>query len=175
MSHNKEVIAGSLPNVTSEITATLDNNSKLGHALNNSRTQTGSGTGNYADGDYYLFLTGSNSYSGVASVSSDTITLPDGVFFIQCVPTFGAQTSTSANTEMFLQFHDKDDNAVGNMMPVNLDIVNPTYISIGVCTALIEGPNEIKLKVMGTPTGNYPKNGTDDVKSPFFLEVLRIK
>lgn len=175
MSHNTEVIAGSTTNVDSEITATLDNNSKLGHALNNSRTQQGSGTGNYTNGEYYSFLTGSNSYSGVASVSGDTITLPHGVFFIQCIPTFGAQTSTSANTEMFLQFHDRDDNAVGNMMPVNLDIVYPTYISIGVCTALVEGPNTIKLKVMGTPTGNFPKNGTDDIKSPFFLEVMRIK
>lgn len=174
MSHNLESIAGSQPNVDSEITATLDSNPKLGHALNNSRTQQGSGTGNYADGDYYSFLTGSDSYSGIATVSGDTITLPVGVFYIECMPTFGAQTSTSANTEIFMQFVDSNDNSVGNRMAVNLDIVNPTYISIGVCTALVSGPNTVKLKVIGTPIGNFPKNGTDDIKSPFYLNIMRL-
>lgn len=175
MSHNIEVIAGSAANVDSEITATLDSKVKLGHALNNSRTEQGSGTGNYADGEYYSFLTGSDSYSGVASVSGDTITLPEGVFYIECVPTFGEQTSTSANTEMFMQFVNSNDESVGNMMPVNLDIVNPTYISVGICTALVSGPDTVKLKVIGIPTGNYPKNGTDTDKSPFYLNIMRLE
>jgi hypothetical protein len=175
MSHNLDIIASESQNVTSEITATIDYNQKLGHALNHSDGQTGAGSGNYANGDYYLFFTGADSYSGIASVSSDTITLPDGEFLIQCVPTFGEQTTTSANTEIFLQFHDKDDNPVGNMMPVNLDNVYPTYMSTGICTAYAVGPNTVKLKVMGTPTGNFPKNGTETGRSPFFLEIMRVK
>jgi len=176
MSHNVENISGATPSVNTEITKTLSYNSQLGHALNNTdSSDTGSGSGNYANGNYYLFFTGADSYSGLATLTSDSITIPDGTYFIRCVPTFGQQTSTSANTEIFMQFHDQNDSAVGNKMSITLDNINPTYSTSCACVAYVEGPNVVKLKVIGTPTGTFPKNGTESSLSPFFLEIIRIK
>jgi hypothetical protein len=232
MSHNLEVIASETPNVDSEITATLSNNQKLGHALNKADGSQAKGnfdastglpslasalkgdiynisvggtiygqtwavgdrliinedmggtitnskiikaSGNYAINDYYIFFLGADTYNGLVEISYDSLTVPEGVYFIQCVPTFGEQTSTSANTEIFLQFHDSNDNPVGNMMPCNLDYVYPTYWSLGMCTAHVVGPETIKLKVMATPTGTFPKDGDETSSSPFFLEVMRLK
>lgn len=175
MSHLNENVQGAVPTSTGAITGSLADASALGYALNHSQNEVGTGTGNYSDGDYYLFFTGADSYSGVASVSSDTITLPKGTFYIKCVPTFGDASSSAGNSEIRLQFVDRDDNAVGNLGAVNLENTGATYPSVGLCTALVDGPNIVKLKVVGTPIGSFPKNGTESLQSPFFLEIMRIK
>ena len=175
MTHITESIQGATANVSGEITGGLDYSLKLGHVLTHSDGETGSGTGNYANGDYYLFFTGADSYSGIATVSGDTITLDDGTYFIQCQPTFGDLVSTAGNTEARMQFVDQDDNPLGNSACINRDTVNVTYPAYNVCVAYVEGPATVKLKFIATPTGTFPKNGTESNKSPFFLEIMRIK
>lgn len=174
MSHVIESIQGATANVNAEITGGLDYSLKLGETLNRSNLQTGAGTGNYGNGEYYLFFTGADKYSGVATVSSDTITLDRGTYFIQCHPTFGDLNSSLGNTEARMQFVDEDDNPLGNIACINRDHVSATYPAFNVCVAYVQGPATVKLKFTTLPTGTFPKNGAETNKSPFYLEIMRI-
>ncbi len=175
MSHLNDNIQGATPNAQGNITGSLDDSSALGHVLTNSNGQTGSGSGGYGVGDYYLFFTGANSYSGIATVTSDSIVLPKGTFFIECCPTFGQNNSTLGNTELRAQFVDENDNGLGNIGAVNRDIT-ATYPAPGLFTAYVEGPATVKLKVTAvTASSDFPKNGSESDRSNFFLEIIRIK
>ena len=166
-------VGGTIYGQTWAVNDRLIINEDMGGTITNSKIKKA--TGNYSLNDYYIFFIGSDTYNDQIEISYDSIILPEGSFFIQCVPTFSEQNSTSANTEIFLQFVDSDDNSVGNMMPVNLDNVYPTYMSTGICTAHVVGPETVRLKVQAAPTGTFPKIGTETGRSPFFLEIMRLK
>lgn len=179
MSHNQESIQGATPNISSSVTQTLDESTALGHMLTYSDGDTRSTSGNYAANDYFDFWTGAGSYSGVATLGSNYVTLPKGHFFILCVPTFGDISTTTGNNEIRMQWvkHDGDpnnDEAIGNKSSVNLNTSTPTYPSIGQCAAYVEGPCEIRLKVISVTAGTFPKAGTETNRGPFFLHVERV-
>lgn len=182
MSHLNDNIQGATPTVQGNITGSLDDSSTLGHVLTNSNGQTGSGSGFYtaSTGEYYLFFTGADNYSGIATVTSDSIILPKGTFFIECCPTFGQNNSTLGNTELRAQFVDENDNGLGNIGAVNRDLLNSTFPAPGLFTAYVEGPATVKLKVTAvTASSDFPKNGVESTvansRSNFFLEIIRIK
>lgn len=172
MSHLTESVQGESPDVSGNITVTLDASPALGHFITNSNGETGSGTGFYGAGDYYLFFTGADSYVGNATVSGDTITLPRGTFFIECCPTFGQNNSSLGNTELRAQFVDEHNNGLGNIGAINRDC-NATYNGGGICTAYVTGPSTVKLKITSVSAStHFPKNGTETNKSPFSLEII---
>ena len=179
MSHNTESIQGATSDVSSNISGSLDNSSTLGYMLTNSDGQTRSTSGNYIQNDYYDFWTGADNYSGVGTLGSNYITLPRGHFFILCIPTFGSGSSSSGNTEARMQWvkHDGDpanDETIGNLSCVNLNYVNATYPTPGYCAAYVEGSCEVRLKFMSITAGTFPKAGTENITSPFFLHIERI-
>lgn len=181
MSHLNENIQGATPTAQGNITATLDDSSTLGHVLTNSNGQQGSGSGFYtastaSTDEYYLFFTGATSFSGIATVTSDSIILPKGTFFIECCPTFGQNNSTMGNTELRAQFVDENDNGLGNIGAVNRDILNCTFPAPALFSAYVEGPATVKLKITEVTANNqFPKNGSESNRSNFFLEIMRIK
>ena len=148
-------------------------NEDMGGTITNSKIIKASG--NYGINDYYIFFLGSDTYDGLVELSYDSLTVPEGTYFIQCQPTFGDLVSTAGNTEARMQFVDQDDNPLGNLACINRDSVNPTYPAYNVCVAYVEGPATVKLKFTAAPTGTFPKNGTESNKSPFFLEIMRVK
>lgn len=179
MSHNVESIQGATPDVNSNATGGLDNSSTMGYMLTHSDGQTRSTSGNYGQNDYFDFWTGADNYSGVGTLGSNYLTLPKGHFFILCIPTFGFASTTTGNNEIRMQWvkHDGDPNndvAIGNKAVGNRDYVNPTYPSPNNCAAYVEGPCEIRLKVIDVPIGTFSKAGTENDRSPFFLHVERI-
>ena len=62
MSHNVINIQTETPDVNGAITGTLEEVAELGQVLTKADNQQGSGTGSYAVGDNYLFLTGFSSF-----------------------------------------------------------------------------------------------------------------
>lgn len=174
MSHNNENIQGATPSATSAITGGLDNSMTLGYAINHSSGETGAGSGNYAASDNYIFFTGADNYAGIASVSSDTITIPKGTFFIQCIPTFGDINSSLGNTELRAQFVDEHDTPLGNKGAVNRDY-GASFPASGLFSAYVEGPATITLKIDSVSgASHFPKNGVETIRSPFFLDIIRI-
>ena len=173
MTHLLDQIQSGKPSVTGAITQTVSDESTAGHFAVNNVGQTSGGTGNYSASDYYIFFSGTTNYSGLASISSDTITLPKGTYFIKCIPTFGdAGPTTTGNTELRAQFVDQDDNPLGNLGAVNRDIY-ATYPSVGIFTAYVEGPATVKLKITSV-TGTFPKDETGTNLSAYFLDIMRI-
>jgi hypothetical protein len=176
MSHNVFNVQGVAGDVTGDITNTISEAAGLGQMLTNSSGQIGSGSGFYIAGDNYLFFTGANSYVGDGvTVSGDTISIKSGIFVIFCVPTFGSQSSTLGNTDMRAQFQDASGEALGNINIINRDSFNCTYNGSQICSAYVEGPRDVHLKVISVNGSVFPKNGTETSNSNFFLEIIRVK
>ena len=177
MSHNTINIQTKSPNVDGSITGTMEQAPELGQVLTNANGQQGSGTGNYTQGDNYLFLTGSDSYTGTGvSVSGDTISLSAGVFMIFCVPTWGPCSSTLGDTEIRMQFQDVSGEGLGNIGVSNRHSKYATYPAANIYSAYVEGPKDVVLKVISikNASSNWPKNNTENSNSRMFLEITRV-
>jgi hypothetical protein len=177
MSHNLLNIQADTADVNGAITGTLEQVAELGQELTNGNGQTGSGSGYYTAGDNYLFLTGSNSYSGKGvSVSGDTISIKGGVFMIFCVPTFGSLSSSLGNTELRAQFQDLEGEPLGNIGVTNRSSIGATYPGASSFMAYVEGPRDVVLKVISVSSStHFPQNGTESANCKMFLEIIRIK
>ena len=156
MSHNTINIQTKSPNVDGSITGTMEQAPELGQVLTNANGQQGSGTGNYAQGDNYLFLT--------------------GVFMIFCVPTWGPCSSTLGDTEIRMQFQDVSGEGLGNIGVSNRHSKYATYPGANIYSAYVEGPRDVVLKVISikNASSNWPKNNTENSKSRMFLEITRV-
>ena len=176
MSHNVLNIQAQAGDVNGDITNTISQEMGLGEVLTNSAGTNPGGTGTYTAGDNYLFYTGADSYTdeGV-SISGDTVSITGGIYIILCVPTFGNLASSNPSTDIRLQFQNQSGEGLGNIALCSRNSTESTYPSGQMCAAHVEGPADIVLKVISATAGDFPKNGTDNTASPFFIEVIRIK
>lgn len=176
MSHLVEQIQSEIP-VSGNITATLDEQAKLGAVLGNSTGQTGAGTGNYIAGDYYNFYAGQSFPSGNATVSGTDIVLDKGTYFLRCVPTFGQLTSSIGNSEARMQFVDSHGNPIhGCLSSINRDN-SPTYPAPCIVVGVAQGAGTYHLKIQAINAGTFPKGGTASNEtnlSPYHLEIIRL-
>ena len=179
MSHNTEQIRGNNPNVSGEITATLDKSPTLGIIATQAGSQQMTSTGNYSTSspdNYYIFFAGNINASDTVSVSSDTITISDkGTYYLRCCPSFGAYTGSLGNQYIRMQFVDENGNGLGNIGSAVRN-TGSTYPPSGIFAGIVQGHATVKLEVKAlTSSSHFPKNTTESTYSQFFLEVIRIK
>ena len=175
MSHNVLQVQADQANASGAITGTISEEQELGTALNNASGQAGTGSGNYIAGDNYVFLTGSDTYTGKGvTISGDTIKITGGIFLILCCPTFGGATSTPGNTELRAQFQDSTGEALGNIGVTNRASTVATYPGSNMFAAYVEGPRDVHLKITAINAGSFPNNATETANCKMFIEIIRI-
>ena len=178
MSYRLEQVRGNNPNLSNEITATLDESPSLGRIACQPNGQQMASTGNYdtsSPDNYYIFYAGNINASDTVSVSGDTITISDnGTYYLRCCPSFGSYSGSLGNQYIRMQFVDANGNGLGNIGSAVRN-TGSTYPPSGIFAGIVQGHATVKLEVKAlSNSSHFPKNTTESTGGQFFLEIIRL-